>query len=362
MDFGRATFVLSKYRKSSLLKWESLAHPNHYYFFQKTGALQLADGSTSYYYECRNCDKIGGSKGRTTVRNNRVVKNPDAGHNELCAPMDEIEAETIILRRTIIKRAENGAPPLRAYRESLAEIRQQHDQDMANQVQLSAPAFRSMRSSLYRARNINLSILEPNNTPIEYQHAWNGRQVFTRNPTGTNSNERFLLINDNGLMTDAMQCIERHVSVLPFWHPHSSASVWASASSACGHFATSRFSRQGLMPLYEVKNSDLKKWIGLVKALAYMPPDLVVETWQKCLINPLDRSIRQNLLQFQEFIAYFEETWVNGIWCIEVLNYFDNQTQDEESGLMTRNHAEGWHNQLNHNFGHPQPALNNFLH
>uniref|UniRef100_A0A915JQ49 Uncharacterized protein n=1 Tax=Romanomermis culicivorax TaxID=13658 RepID=A0A915JQ49_ROMCU len=70
---------------------------------------------------------------------------------------------------------------------------------------------------------------------------------------------------------------------------------------------THSIQRQGLMPLYEVQNSELKKWIGLVKALAYMPPDLVIETWQKWLINPLDRSIGQNLLQFQEFIAYFEK-------------------------------------------------------
>jgi hypothetical protein len=31
-------------------------------------------------------------------------------------------------------------------------------------------------------------------------------------------------------------------------------------------------------------------------------------------------------------------------------------------GPRTTNHAEGWHNRLNHDFGHPHPAFNKFLH
>lgn len=31
-------------------------------------------------------------------------------------------------------------------------------------------------------------------------------------------------------------------------------------------------------------------------------------------------------------------------------------------GPRTTNHAEGWHNRLNVDFGHPHPAVNKFLH
>uniref|UniRef100_A0A915J321 Uncharacterized protein n=1 Tax=Romanomermis culicivorax TaxID=13658 RepID=A0A915J321_ROMCU len=43
------------------------------------------------YYECRSCYKLGGERGM--VKNDHVIRNPEAGHTELCAPIDAISVE-----------------------------------------------------------------------------------------------------------------------------------------------------------------------------------------------------------------------------------------------------------------------------
>lgn len=150
-DFGVPSFVLSKFRKSTLLKWESVTNPNHFYFFQKNKSTRLSDGSVTDSYQCRNCDKLGRVKGRTKIRNNRIIQNPEAGHNDQCAPMNEIEAETIVLKRNMIKKAENGTTPIAAYRESINEIPVRvNNPEIVEGLELASPTFQSIRSSLYR--------------------------------------------------------------------------------------------------------------------------------------------------------------------------------------------------------------------
>uniref|UniRef100_A0A915J111 Uncharacterized protein n=1 Tax=Romanomermis culicivorax TaxID=13658 RepID=A0A915J111_ROMCU len=53
-------------------------------------SVRSADGSTTDYYQCSKLKKLGAIHGRTIVRNNRLTNNPEAGHSELCAPIDKI--------------------------------------------------------------------------------------------------------------------------------------------------------------------------------------------------------------------------------------------------------------------------------
>uniref|UniRef100_A0A915IYZ6 Uncharacterized protein n=1 Tax=Romanomermis culicivorax TaxID=13658 RepID=A0A915IYZ6_ROMCU len=103
--------------------------------------VKLADDSITDYFKCRNCVKLGGQK-RTRVKNVRLISNPEAGHNQLCAPIDAIALKTLSLSGDMIKLAENGTKPIRAYREGLAETPNGcADPNFLNQVQLAVPAF-----------------------------------------------------------------------------------------------------------------------------------------------------------------------------------------------------------------------------
>uniref|UniRef100_A0A915IVP2 MULE domain-containing protein n=1 Tax=Romanomermis culicivorax TaxID=13658 RepID=A0A915IVP2_ROMCU len=59
------------------------------------------------------------------------------------------------------------------------------------------------------------------------------------------------------------------------------------------------------------------------------------------------------------------ETWLNGRWQVNSWNHFTNEWWDAPllglPGPRTTNHAEGWHNRLNNDFGHSRPRLNTFL-
>uniref|UniRef100_A0A915J7T1 Uncharacterized protein n=1 Tax=Romanomermis culicivorax TaxID=13658 RepID=A0A915J7T1_ROMCU len=56
------------------------------------------------------------------VKKDRIISNPKAGHNQLCTAIDAIALDILSLSRVIIKLAENGTTPIRAYRKGLAEI------------------------------------------------------------------------------------------------------------------------------------------------------------------------------------------------------------------------------------------------
>uniref|UniRef100_A0A915IUT4 Uncharacterized protein n=1 Tax=Romanomermis culicivorax TaxID=13658 RepID=A0A915IUT4_ROMCU len=100
-------------------QFESTARPNHFYFLQKNNSVKLADGSTTDNYQCINCDKLGDEKGRTKVKNNRIISNPEVGQNHLCVPMDAVTIRTLTCTRKMIKVAENETKPIRAYRDLL---------------------------------------------------------------------------------------------------------------------------------------------------------------------------------------------------------------------------------------------------
>uniref|UniRef100_A0A915JJT0 Uncharacterized protein n=1 Tax=Romanomermis culicivorax TaxID=13658 RepID=A0A915JJT0_ROMCU len=84
--------------------------------------------------------------------------------------------------------------------------------------------------------------------------------------------------------------------------------------------------------------------------------------------DPANVALHDRLLLFnQNGLMVFasdldlRRTWLNGTWRVEIWNHSNNQWTDGRLGPRTTNHAEGWHNRINHDFGHPHPALNSFL-
>uniref|UniRef100_A0A915IGX1 Uncharacterized protein n=1 Tax=Romanomermis culicivorax TaxID=13658 RepID=A0A915IGX1_ROMCU len=77
----------------------SLANPNHFYLFQKNKSVRLADDSITDCLEFRNCVKLGSQKGKTRVKNGRLISSREASHNQLCASIDAVALETLSLSR-----------------------------------------------------------------------------------------------------------------------------------------------------------------------------------------------------------------------------------------------------------------------
>uniref|UniRef100_A0A915JKN4 Uncharacterized protein n=1 Tax=Romanomermis culicivorax TaxID=13658 RepID=A0A915JKN4_ROMCU len=149
-DYGLANIVLSVKRNILVLKCENQTNPGSFWLYKKNKSKQLANGSESTYHECLNCLKLGAEKGRVTVRDNRIVSDPEVGHNILCVPSDHVDVESLLVKRQMLKTAENGEAPLRAYRAGLAAIPSQfEDRNLRDQIALSVPANDSIRSSLY---------------------------------------------------------------------------------------------------------------------------------------------------------------------------------------------------------------------
>uniref|UniRef100_A0A915INH8 Uncharacterized protein n=1 Tax=Romanomermis culicivorax TaxID=13658 RepID=A0A915INH8_ROMCU len=166
---------------------------------------------------------------RVLEETEKEKKNPDVGHNQLCAPMDALSVETVTSKRNMLKIAENGTKPIRAYRKGLASIpRIFENQDFVNQLRLASPTFDSMRSMLYRNCLLLWFVTE--------QKSSNIRDFLQRN-------------------------MERNYK-------------------------------------------GIKRWVKLIKALAFLPSDLVSETWNHWLVNPPNGLDQVALIRFQEFVDY----------------------------------------------------------
>lgn len=66
----------------------------------------------------------------------------------------------------------------------------------------------------------------------------------------------------------------------------------------------------GLSPWYEENNSSLKKWIGLLRSLAMLPADIVIDTWNAWLRNgPVEENHHDAQMpdaRLLPFIEYFQ--------------------------------------------------------
>uniref|UniRef100_A0A915JDF0 MULE transposase domain-containing protein n=1 Tax=Romanomermis culicivorax TaxID=13658 RepID=A0A915JDF0_ROMCU len=99
------------------------------------------------------------------------------------------------------------------------------------------------------------------------------------------------------------------------------------------------------------------EWLGCLKALAMLPSCLIRPAFVSIIGYPpvqQDDSVQAKLLAFR---GYFENTWLNGNFPIDLWCQWDN------SGPRTTNHAEGYHNRLNMiDLRDMNLAMRNFLH
>jgi len=95
-------------------------------------------------------------------------------------------------------------------------------------------------------------------------------------------------------------------------------------------------------------------WIRHLMALTLLPDNFVHYAWQMLQMPPAvsDPLLYQKLIAFS---AYFNRTWISGSFPPSLWTHYDHD------GPRTTNHAEGWHNSLNHTFGMPHPSLTSFL-
>lgn len=64
--------------------------------------------------------------------------------------------------------------------------------------------------------------------------------------------------------------------------------------------------RYGLMQFYENEESEIRIWIKKLKALALLPPDLIIAIWQRELRFPPNNDDHAFQVQLTNFRDYFE--------------------------------------------------------
>ena len=89
-------------------------------------------------------------------------------------------------------------------------------------------------------------------------------------------------------------------------------------------------------------DEDIKKFIQKYITLAFVPIRFVRITWQ---------GLKADHPSMDEFILYMEDTWIAGIFPINMWNVY------QAKGPHTNNHLKGWHNRLNKIVGKPHPNL-----
>lgn len=79
-----------------------------------------------------------------------------------------------------------------------------------------------------------------------------------------------------------------------------------------GQCLVRRVQQEGLRQLYQNddpeqdEDTPVRVWIGLIKSLALLPPDLVLPTWQNWLRFPPPTDDAATAEKFRKFTQYFE--------------------------------------------------------
>ncbi len=100
----------------------------------------------------------------------------------------------------------------------------------------------------------------------------------------------------------------------------------------------------GLQVAYQ-EESSLNRFVSKTAALAFVPQRFVRIAWHAV------KAEAPSLPRVQEFIAYFEETWLVGNYQLRLWNVF------ESSSTRTNNHVEGCHNCLRKLVGKAHPNV-----
>ncbi len=98
----------------------------------------------------------------------------------------------------------------------------------------------------------------------------------------------------------------------------------------------------GLQAAYR-EDADLNRFVRRTAALAFVPPRYVRLAWQAVKLQA------PTLPRVEEFVEYFEQTWLVGNYHLSHWNVL------ESASVRTNNHVEGWHNRLKKVVGKAHP-------
>ena len=88
-----------------------------------------------------------------------------------------------------------------------------------------------------------------------------------------------------------------------------------------------------------------KAFVSKMVALSFCPERFVRVAWMGL------KAEAPEVHRIEELESYFENTWLNGSYPINIWNYY------KVDGPCTNNHVEGWHIKINHVAGKPHPNI-----
>ena len=115
----------------------------------------------------------------------------------------------------------------------------------------------------------------------------------------------------------------------------------------------------GLSTAYS-DNYEVKKVVQLLMALAFVPPNSVMNCYRNLRTNPrvlnIDPATFRRYPQILLLFQYYEATWLRGNYPIELWNVFRRDNWER-----TTNVCEGWHNRFNRRVGTVHPNVWRFI-
>ena len=110
-----------------------------------------------------------------------------------------------------------------------------------------------------------------------------------------------------------------------------------------------KFQALGLRVAYR-SDEEAKQFLRTTAALAFVPIRFVRLAWQG-----IKASAPTHLPRIEEFVEYFESTWLVGNFPVQMWNVYENED------YRTNNHLEGWHKRLKCLVGKSHPNIYEFV-
>ena len=110
-----------------------------------------------------------------------------------------------------------------------------------------------------------------------------------------------------------------------------------------------KFQALGLQMAYR-NNEEAKRFLRKTAGLAFVPIRFV-----RLACQGVKASVPAHLQRIEEFVEYFESTWLVGSFPLQMWNVHENQD------YRTNNHLEGWHKRLKNLVGKAHPNIYEFV-
>ena len=110
-----------------------------------------------------------------------------------------------------------------------------------------------------------------------------------------------------------------------------------------------KFQAIGLQQTYR-SDEEACRFLRRTAALAFVPVRFVRLAWQG-----IKASKPTHLPRIDEFVDYFQSTWITGVFTLQHWNVYENDT------YRTNNHVEGWHYRLKRAVGKLHPNIYEFI-